>query len=359
MVKKTAAKKSSAKAPAKTLKLDIFQKDCLDFLADYDGPKFDLIYLDPPYFLSREFSLEAASNKLSFKGDWKDQEVHSLAESIAGATKNESLVKYLSWLYPRIELMHKHLSETGSFFLHIGTREAPYTNVLLDEIFGMKNWRSTITWQRSHPHNNMSKSLGNVSDFIFYYSKSNDYTFNLLHTPHDEVYLSNSFSNEDENGPYALAPVIQERSRKGHFYEYKGVTPPFGWRVRKESLENLDKEGRIHWGSNRAYKKVYLHEAKGAALQNIWSDIYNITRTEVDRRKYPTQKPLKLLERIIELASNEGDLVYDPFCGSGTTLVAAAKLKRRLVGNDISAEAVKLTTKRVMQELDNHSDKLF
>ena len=337
----------------------ILHSDCFDFLEDYRGEKFDLVYLDPPYFLDRKFSLEAGSDRVSFQGGWERQEAEELCQKIASGSKSPALIRYLSWLYPRLVLLHNHLSETGSIFLHIGTREAPYVSLLLDSIFGMSNWRSTITWQRSHPHNNLTKSLGNVSDVIFYYSKSKEYTFNLLYTPHDETYLANSFSNEDESGPYALAPIIQEKSRRGHFYEYKGVIPPNGWRVKEETLRQLDQENRIHWGANRAYKKIYLHEAQGAALQNIWSDIYNITRTEVDNRKYPTQKPIKLLERIVGLASNEGDLVYDPFCGSGTTLVAAKKLGRNYLGTDISSEAVEIATARLREAKESTTNTLF
>ncbi len=336
-----------------------FPLDCLEFLKNYDGKKFDLVYLDPPFFLDRTFSLVAANNDVSFKGDWDDQNIEEFCHQVAGRSGSEALVKYLSWLYPRLKMIHEHSSDASSIFLHIGTREAPYVSILMDKIYGFSNWRSTITWQRSHPHNNLKKSLGNVSDYIFYYSKGKEYTFNLLHTPHDEVYLANSFSNEDERGAYALAPIIQEKSRRGHFYEYKGVTPPFGWRIRKETLATLDENNRVHWGTNRAYKKIYLEEAKGAALQNIWSDIHNITRTEVDNRKYPTQKPVKLLERIVQLASNVGDLVYDPFCGSGTTLVAAVRHGRDAIGTDISSEALKISRERVTLEQKNQVNKLF
>lgn len=338
---------------------EIVNFDCLDFLSNYAGPKFNLVYLDPPYFLDRTFSLEAASNDISFQGGWENQEVDQFCLQIGGRSGNEALVRYLSWLSPRLKLVREHMSNTGSIFLHIGTREGPYVSLLLDDIFGMKQWRSTITWQRSHPHNNMKISLGNVSDYIYYYSVSENYTFNLLHTPHDEVYLANSFSNEDDNGPYALAPIIQEKSRRGHFYEYNGVTPPYGWRVKIETLKSLDADGRVHWGKNRAYKKVYLEEAKGAALQNIWSDIHNITRTEIDNRKYPTQKPIKLLERIIQIASNPGDIVFDPFCGSGTTLVAAKKHGRIPLGSDISPEAVEIARKRLSSVVNGSESTLF
>ena len=121
----------------------------------------------------------------------------------------------------------------------------------------------------------------------------------------------------------------------------------------------LDSDNRVHWGTNRAYKKVYLAEAMGAALQNIWSDIHNITRTEIDNRKYPTQKPVKLLERIVQLSSNVGDLVFDPFCGSGTTLLAAVKHGRSALGTDISDEAINIAKVRIAQEQKNTQNKLF
>lgn len=326
---------------------EVVEADCLMFLAEYSGRPFDLVYLDPPYFLEREFRLTTDDYAPAFKGTWSSDDVHDGVREMFSHVGNDRLVEYLSWLHPRLRLLHSRMAETGSIFLHIGSREAPYVSILLDSIFGFGNWRSTITWQRSHPHNNVTKSLGNVSDVIFYYSKSSKYTFNLLHTPHDSTYLSNSFNHEDAVGPYALAPIIQERSRKGHHYVYKGVIPPNGWRVRETELKRLDEENMIHWGTNRPYKKVYLHETQGAALQNIWTDIYNITRTEVDSRKYPTQKPVKLLERIVSLASNEGDLVYDPFCGSGTTLVAAQNLGRAYLGTDISPDAVSVAQHRL------------
>jgi DNA modification methylase len=297
--------------------------------------------------LNREFKLEALREDVKFQGGWTKEHIHEVAQEIVGSRDSSNLVNYLSWLFERLVLIHEHLCDSGSIFLHIGTREAPYVSLLMDRIFGFANWRSTITWQRSHPHNNMTKSLGNVSDFIFYYSKSDSFTFNLQYTPHDEKYLRNSFRNSDEKGNYALAPIIQERSRDGHFYEFKGLTPPFGWRVKETELKKLDEAGYIHWGSNRPYKKIYLSEAQGALLQNIWTDIHNITRTEVDSRRYPTQKPIKLLERIISLSSNENDLVYDPFCGSGTTLVAAKKLGRKFLGTDISPDSIRISLDRL------------
>lgn len=332
--------------------------DCLDVLLDGQQRQADLVYLDPPFFLNREFHLDVRRNDTRFKGDWHDQEVLEHISHISKLNSTKGLDAYLSWLYERLAAIKRAMSPNASIFLHIGTREAPAVSLVLDELFGSSNWRSTITWQRSHPHNNVTRNLGNVSDFIFYYSMSDDFTFNVLHTPHDETYLNNSFNHSDDRGHYALAPIIQERSRKGNLYEYRGVTPPNGWRVKREELERLDGNGYIHWGTNRPYKKIYLEDAKGAPLQNIWTDVSNITRTEIDRRRYPTQKPLKLLERIVQIASNPGDLVLDPFCGSGTTLVAAKLHGRDYQGIDLSEDALGVAAER-LAELDGSQPSLF
>jgi len=307
----------------------------------------DLIYLDPPFFIDRAFKLNAKDESIGFQGGWEGVAETLLAKAISSGSGNSNLSRYVSFLHERIIELHRVLADDGSLFLHIGPTEAPYIRLVLDAVFGMQNHRSTITWQRSHPHNNVTTSLGNVSDLIFYYTKSRSFHFNLLYTEHDEKYLQNSFNNSDDRGQYALAPIVQEKSRKGHVYEYNGVTPPYGWRVKIEKLKSLDDEGLIHWGSNRPYKKIYLESAKGAPLQTVWSDIHNITRTEIDRRHYPTQKPIKLLQRIVGLASTEDDLVLDPFCGSGTTLVAAQSLGRRYIGIDVNPEAIAITTERL------------
>lgn len=328
---------------------ELVRGDCLEVLSGGIPRKADLVYLDPPFFLNREFHLDVRRSDTRFKGDWLEQEVLDHISHISKLNSTKGLDAYLSWLYERLVAIKRSMTSDGSIFLHIGTREAPAVSLVLDELFGSSNWRSTITWQRSHPHNNVTRSLGNVSDFILYYSMSERFTFNVLHTPHDEKYLNNSFNNSDERGHYALAPIIQERARKGNLYEYNGYVPPNGWRVKKEELERLDREGRIHWGANRPYKKIYLEDAKGAPLQNIWTDLSNITRTEIDRRRYPTQKPLRLLERIVQMASNPGDLVLDPFCGSGTTLVAARSLGRDIFGIDISDDALKVAAERLAE----------
>lgn len=335
----------------------LYLGDCLDVLPQLNTMA-DLVYLDPPFYLEREFRLEAKRHDTSFKGMWTEDDWHPNVDRMLGSVVDRSLLLYLSWLYRRLEVIRSAMAPNASIFVHVGVREGIYLTALLDALFGSKNWRSTITWQRSHPHNNVKRALGNVSDLLLYYSMSSDYAFNVQYTAHDEKYLRNSFQNKDERGFYALAPIIQERSRTGHAYTVRGYSPPNGWRVKEEKLLELDRDNRIHWGERRPYKKVYKNETQGAALQNIWTDVHNITRTEVDRRKYPTQKPLSLLERIVRMSSNDGDLVLDPFCGSGTTLVAASRNARHFIGIDRSADAIAVSEERLSETMNEETNEV-
>jgi len=264
---------------------------------------YDLIYIDPPFGLQRELHMtEADGTRKSFQDSWSnyDEYIEWLAAVIDGLY---GLLKKDGWLY-------SHNQVEGNF-LALGkvdnkVRRSYYTN---------------ISWVRSHPKNNISIGWGNIVDSIMAIRKGEPY-FEVEHAPLDPTYAANSFGHEDERGNYALAPVTGEKSRPGHQYEYKGYSPIFGWRYAEERTRELDEQGLIHFGDNKPYKKIYLHESKGPPVQNIWTDIYNLTRTERNKRNYPTQKPLKMLERIVRTSCPPGGRVLDPFCGNGTTAIA-------------------------------------
>ena len=264
---------------------------------------YDLIYIDPPFGLQRELHMtEADGTRKSFQDSWSnyDEYIEWLAGVIDGLY---GLLKKDGWLY-------SHNQVEGNF-LALGkvdnkVRRSYYTN---------------ISWVRSHPKNNISIGWGNIVDSIMAIRKGEPY-FEVEHAPLDPTYAANSFGHEDERGNYALAPVTGEKSRPGHQYEYKGYSPIFGWRYAEERTRELDEQGLIHFGDNKPYKKIYLHESKGPPVQNIWTDIYNLTRTERNKRNYPTQKPLKMLERIVRTSCPPGGRVLDPFCGNGTTAIA-------------------------------------
>ena len=264
---------------------------------------YDLIYIDPPFGLQRELHMtEADGTRKSFQDSWPnyDEYIEWLAGVIDGLY---GLLKKDGWLY-------SHNQVEGNF-LALGkvdnkVRRSYYTN---------------ISWVRSHPKNNISIGWGNIVDSIMAIRKGEPY-FEVEHAPLDPTYAANSFGHEDERGNYALAPATGEKSRPGHQYEYKGYSPTFGWRYAEERTRELDEQGLIHFGDNKPYKKIYLHESKGPPVQNIWTDIYNLTRTERNKRNYPTQKPLKMLERIVRTSCPPGGRVLDPFCGNGTTAIA-------------------------------------
>ena len=186
---------------------------------------------------------------------------------------------------------------------------------------------TNISWQRSHPHNNIKKSWGNIVDSILVFTKTKNNYFNTQYTSLDEKYRKNSFNNKDDKGFYSLAPITGEKSRIGNMFEFNGITPKYGWRKNRKDIEDMHNNGLIHYGKNKPYKKTYLTESKGPPIQNIWSDIFPITRTEENKREYPTQKPIKLLERIIISSCPQNGKVLDPFGGSGTTLFASLKTK--------------------------------
>ena len=272
-------------------------------LIDSSPGGYDLIYIDPPFGLQRELHMtEADGTRKSFQDSWSnyDEYIEWLAGVIDGLY---GLLKKDGWLY-------SHNQVEGNF-LALGkvdnkVRRSYYTN---------------ISWARSHPHNNIRVGFGNIVDSIMVIRKGEPF-FQVEHAPLDPTYAANSFGHEDERGNYALAPVTGEKSRLGHQYEYKGYSPTFGWRYAEERTRELDEQGLIHFGDNKPYKKIYLHESKGPPVQNIWTDIYNLTRTERNKRNYPTQKPQKMLERIVRTSCPPGGRVLDPFCGNGTTAIA-------------------------------------
>ena len=264
---------------------------------------YDLIYIDPPFGLQRELHMtEADGSKKSFQDSWAnyDDYIEWLAETINGLY---NLLKKDGWLYS-----HNNFEGNALVLGKVDkrVRRSFYTN---------------ISWLRSHPKNNIRIGWGNIVDSIMVLRKGKPF-FDVEYSPLDPTYAANSFGHEDERGRYALAPATGEKSRPGHKFEYKGWSPTFGWRYSEERTRELDEQGLIHFGKNKPYKKIYLHESKGPPVQNIWTDIYNLTRTERNKRNYPTQKPLKMLERIVRTSCPPGGRVLDPFCGSGTTAIA-------------------------------------
>ena len=283
---------------------EIIQSEWDSFLND--GHEYDLVYLDPPFFTQRKHKMDKDGLEVYFDDFWESEEI------------------YIMWLENVFLKCYEKLTSTGLIYSHNNFEMNSMLYSKLDKKI-RNRFLTNISWQRSHPHNNLKKSWGNIVDSIMVFSKTKNNFFEIQYSSLDETYKNNSFNNKDERGYYALAPITGEKSRIGYFFEYKGVSPQYGWRKKIDEIIKLDNEGYIHFGKNKPYKKIYNFESKGAPIQNIWTDIFPITRTEENKREYPTQKPIKLLERIIISSCPKGGKILDPFGGSGTTLFASMK----------------------------------
>ena len=319
--------------------------DNLDILRELDSESIDLIYLDPPFFSNRNYEII-----------WGDSgEVRSFQDRFSGGIHH-----YIAWLKDRVQELYRILKPTGSIFLHCDWHANAYIRVhILDPIFGINNFRGEIIWKRTNAHNDAKKKLAVLKDTIWYYSKSDKYTYNTVYGGHSEDYKDSFYKHDDNDGKgrYRLDNMSSPNPRPNMMYEWKGFPfPPKGWRYSVETMTQLDSEGRVNYPtkkdgsfdySKRLSLKRYLNEQKGSVIGDFWDDIQNVQAHAKERIGYPTQKPEALLERIIQMASNAGDVVLDPFVGGGTTVAVADRLGRSWIGIDQSVQAIKVTEFRI------------
>lgn len=324
--------------------------DNLESLKLIESESIDLIYLDPPFFSNRNYEVI-----------WGDEgEVRSFQDRWSGGIDH-----YIGWLKERVEQMHRILKPTGSIFLHCDWHANAYIRVdILDKLFGFENFKGEIIWQRTNAHNDAKKKLAVLTDTIWYYSKTVKTIYNPIYSEHSDKYKDSFYTKDDNDGRgvYRLDNMASPNPRPNMMYEWKGYPfPDKGWRYDKDSMKKLDEENRIYYPvdkqgnpdyTKRLALKRYLNEQKGQLLGNIWTDIQNVQAQATERIGYPTQKPEALLERIIKMASNEGDVILDPFVGGGTTVAVAEKLNRKWIGVDQSVQAVKVTEFRLYSELN-------
>ncbi|MGH9643533.1 MAG: DNA methyltransferase [Terriglobales bacterium] len=318
----------------------VYCGDNLDQLAKLPSKCIDLIYIDPPFNSNRNYEV--------FWGE--RQERRSFED------RHESTAAYIDFMRPRCEELGRVLKPTGVMYYHCDWHAAHYVKVMLDQILGENNFVNEIIWKRQSSHNDAkqgSKHLGRVHDTLFMYAGGPDYSFKHLYRPYDAEYVENFYRfTEPETGRrYRLgdltAPGGAAPSKGNPHYEFLGVTRY--WRYSKENMQKLYEEGRIvqtRPGAVPAYKR-YLDEGKGVPLGSVWDDIGSVQGAANERIGFPTQKPLKLLERIIEISSSTGDIVLDAFCGCGTALVAAQNARRHWIGIDISPTACRVMAKRL------------
>ena len=316
----------------------LFCADSTKFLKKLPKNHVKLVYLDPPFFSDRNYeSISKDGTSNSFGDKW-----------------STGITGYLDFMKEILQECHRVLNKKGSLYLHCDWHASHYLKVELDKIFGYKNFRNEIVWRRHNSHNDAkqgAKMFGRVHDVILFYSKSKDYTWNPIYEPYSQEYIDKYYKHvELETGRrYAKGDLSGPggRSKGNPQYSFKGVTRY--WRFSKENMKKLEKEGRIVQTKkgNVPVMKRYLDEMPGIMLQDVWDDVKSVQVTRKESVDYPTQKPVRLLERIIEISSNEKDIVLDPMCGSGTTLIAAKNLERKFLGIDINEFALKIIQKRL------------
>lgn len=277
--------------------MSVIMGDCYEKMKGLSSESVDLIYLDPPFFTQKTHTLKTRDNtkEFSFEDTW------------------DSLQDYLNFIKVRLEECYRVLKPTGSIFLHCDKTASHYLRVLLDEVFDMSNFRSEIIWSYKR-WSNSKKGLLSSHQTIYFYSKTEDFKFNTIYTDYSPT------TNIDQ--------ILQERVRDEN----------------GKSVYKRDDDGEVILGK----------EKKGVPLTDVWNIPYLNPKAK-ERTGYPTQKPILLLEQIIKITTDEGDVVLDPFCGSGTTLVAAKILNRKFIGIDASSDAVTLTNERLEQPIKTES----
>ena len=350
----------------------IFTGDNLPIMRGINSNSIDLIYLDPPFNSNANYAASIGSEAAGaeFKDTWGLSDIDlawhgELADNHQGMhdfllsvqqVHSKSMFAYLIYMAIRLQELHRILKPTGSVYLHCDPTAGHYLKLLMDDIFGKGNFRNEIIWKRQTAKKGSQykkASFGTSSDTLFFYTKSSAHNFNIPKVQLSEDAMNKKFSRIDENGRRFRADRITLPSgmaRDNLIYEYKGYTPKYGWMMNKDKLEAMDSENRIYWtASGKAYRKYFQAEYGGQEVGNIWTDITVAAGKE--RTGYRTQKPLKLLDRIIKASSREGDSVLDPFCGCATACLSAQRHGRQWVGIDISPKAFKLINIRLKKEL--------
>ncbi|HAH54151.1 MAG TPA: site-specific DNA-methyltransferase, partial [Flavobacterium sp.] len=295
-----------------------------------------LVYIDPPFAVGADFS-----HTIELNGETATKSQSVLEEIAYRDTWQKGISSYLSMMYERLKLIHNLLAEDGSIYVHCDWRVNSVLRLCLDDIFGNDNFKNEIFWKRGSGKAGkaISDHFGRNNDLILFYVKSKKFQFNRQYIPYTDEYIKERYKNDDNDG-------------RGPWTDQ-----PIGTRS-KESIDLLRGDGRIFktkTGNERL--KFYLSEMPGILVDCLWNDIFEVNSMAIERVDYPTQKPEALLERIIKASSNEGDLVADFFCGSGTTAAVAEKLNRKWITTDLGRFSIHTTRKRLINVQRELKDK--
>ncbi|HEX8151205.1 MAG TPA: DNA methyltransferase [Pyrinomonadaceae bacterium] len=351
----------------------LFFGDNLRILRDHiEDESVDLIYLDPPFNSSASYHVlfkeqggeQPAARITAFEDTWhwtreSETAFHELVAAAPESLINlmralrsflgrSDMMAYLTMMAPRLLELHRVLKRTGSIYLHCDATASHYLKLVLDAVFGADKFVNEIIWQRSLPHGNILKKYGASHDVILFYKKDESATWNGSFLPHRPEYIEQFYKYSEPDGRrYRLISCINPNPNRPNLtYEWKGVTKV--WKYTRERMRRMDEEGLLVYSKNGIPQyKGYLDGMRGTPAQDVWTDIPPLMGSAQERLGYPTQKPEALLERIIRASSNEGDTVLDPFCGCGTSITVAERLRRRWIGMDITHLAISLIKNRL------------
>ena len=308
----------------------------------YKG-KIDLVYIDPPFATNTKFKI--GKDRISTISNSNNDDI-AYEDTLTG-------YQFLEFLRQRLILIRELLSEKGSIYLHIDYKIGHYVKIIMDEVFGVENFRNDITRIKCNPKNFKRNAYGNIKDMILFYSKSKNPIFNDPKEPYSKEDIEKLFPKVDKNGRrYTTIPLHAPGETKDGETgkEWRGLKPPKGrhWRSKPEVLEELDKKGLIEWSKNGNPRRIiYADEKEGKKKQDIWD--YKDAQYPI----YPTEKNLDMIKAIILASSNKDSIVMDCFCGSGGTLKTATDLGRKWIGIDSSKKAIEVTKERLRYYKDN------
>ena len=348
----------------------------------------DLIYLDPPFNSKRDYNLlfktpkgfDSDASITAFEDSWhwaqqaedefkeivnpspelmrlrgSNTDVAELMRALRLFLRENDMLAYLTMMCNRLLELHRVLKPTGSLYLHCDPTASHYLKLVLDGVFGKENYQNEIVWLRTTPKGNATVRYPSSHDVILFYCKGKNARWHAPFLALRDEYIDSHYGQiEEETGrSYQLTSLLNpNQNRPNLTYEFPpGSGTVRVWRWTRERMMDAWNEGQIVIPKGRgvARFKRFLDEQEGTPVSSVWTDIPPINSQASERLGYPTQKPLALLERIISASSNEGDVVLDPFCGCGTAVHAAEKLKRRWIGIDITHLSVSLIEKRMKQ----------
>ena len=300
-----------------------------------------LIYIDPPFDVGADFSMD-----IEIGGETFHKEPNLLEQIAYRDTWGRGADSFIAMIYERLILMRDLLAEDGSIYVHCDWRVNAFIRLAMAEVFGNDNFQAEVVFKRRHGHSDAS-TLGSIHDTVFFFTRSEQLRWNPQYAPYSADYVETYYRYSDPDGKRWLSRSTTAPGGRGPVYEWNGVKR--AWRYTQAEMKRLHDVGRLHYTENGMPRyKQYLDEMEGTPISSLWTDVKFIDSWGGEDLKYPTQKPEALLERIIKASSNEGDLVADFFCGSGTTAAVAEKLGRKWIATDLGKFAIHTTRKRLI-----------